>query len=498
EELANIEDRGARTLSAPSNPRHIAAKSAKAALVAPSRPQSGRQSLGTQGSVVRDEQPAPGRPQRQSAAAASGHCRPSGATPQAALPSPGPTGPRVEEVKQEESLEDAPQAFVYFCSGSGGMESLLCAVGLAQGSIYHSNDLAWNEIDYYLQVRQVHIDTLNNMREDLRDLYEMDSRKIDNSLIVTTLMLSIGFGFVVEGTFPPPGKVSQTEEVLRVTYAVVAGLALICPFWSMLSLVESKRRLDFFMDKFTHGFYVLLRKRIDGFVEESRHSVSIRSSHLVRHTQDLPQHWPQRLPQMCPKRASNRASERRARPKLWEPGAAWQGEGEDEDEVETTSSGLVGQNGNTRPEDIQFVLMLHNSYTEWWDHWCSWIYSAAGVFLWLGIVFNVLCCALLLGMYFRDSYPDTPSMWKAYVLVVGSGIGVAIPAAALASYSRCGPFQNYQVALAARAGHLARENERGAMTPFSGATETVQGIPGWMLQPLLTAEDFVPTVPINF
>ncbi|CAE8587659.1 unnamed protein product [Polarella glacialis] len=109
EELANIEDRGARTLSAPSNPRHIAAKSAKAALVAPSRPQSGRQSLGTQGSVVRDEQPAPGRPQRQSAAAASGHCRPSGATPQAALPSPGPTGPRVEEVKQEESLEDAPQ-----------------------------------------------------------------------------------------------------------------------------------------------------------------------------------------------------------------------------------------------------------------------------------------------------------------------------------------------------------------------------------------------------
>ena len=43
-------------------------------------------------------------------------------------------------------------------------------MGIGQSAFYHRNDLEWAEIDYYLQVRQVHIDTLNNLREDLRAL----------------------------------------------------------------------------------------------------------------------------------------------------------------------------------------------------------------------------------------------------------------------------------------------------------------------------------------
>ena len=40
----------------------------------------------------------------------------------------------------------------------------------------------------------------------------MDMRKIDNSLIVTTLMLTIGFGFVVEGSFPPEIDGSSSDD----------------------------------------------------------------------------------------------------------------------------------------------------------------------------------------------------------------------------------------------------------------------------------------------
>merc|ERR1719253_961236 len=159
----------------------------------------------------------------------------------------------------------------------------VCAVG--QAAFYHQRDLHWAEIDYYLQVRQVHIDTLNN----LRDLYEMDQRKIDNGMIVTTLMLSIRFGFVVEGTFPPTPEDGETgQHAARYIYAGVAALSLICPFWSMCCLIESKRRLDFFMDRFTHEFYAMLKQRIDGFVQESSDSETIRRSTLVRYTENLP------------------------------------------------------------------------------------------------------------------------------------------------------------------------------------------------------------------
>ena len=55
------------------------------------------------------------------------------------------------------------------------------------------------------------MDILNTIREEMRDQVAVIMSSLDNLLVVATLMLSIGFGFVVEGTFPP--EVSEEDEV---------------------------------------------------------------------------------------------------------------------------------------------------------------------------------------------------------------------------------------------------------------------------------------------
>eukprot|EP00927_Polykrikos_kofoidii_P062250 TRINITY_DN57060_c0_g1_i1.p1 TRINITY_DN57060_c0_g1~~TRINITY_DN57060_c0_g1_i1.p1 ORF type:complete len:367 (-),score=37.27 TRINITY_DN57060_c0_g1_i1:109-1209(-) len=320
-----------------------------------------------------------------------------------------------------------------------GLELGASLLGVLQSVIYHRNELEWSEIDYYLQVRQVHIDTLNNMREDLRDLYQMHKGKIDNSLIVATLMLGIGFGFAVEGTFPPAGKVGVYEGLWRVIYAFVAALALIMPFGSMLCLVECRRRLDYFMDRFTHEFYDKLKRRTETFVDDTSSRRNITKS-VGSYTNDLPKAVvpPHRLflftfeslfrPFVCLRRMpANDAlkdgllalpAAEESSFKLTMPIA--------KDAVETTcwSPRIVSSTEIGR--DMIRVYNLHNDYMHWWNVWCSRNFRVANIMQTAALIFNVLCSVILLGMYFQDNYSETPWMWRSYVIIVGLGLCVAI------------------------------------------------------------------------
>lgn len=312
-------------------------------------------------------------------------------------------------------------------------ETTINVFGVAQSAFYHRNELHWSEIDYYLQVRQVHVDTLNNLREDLRDLYEMDGRKLDNSMIVTTLMLTIGFGFVVEGTFPPaPGP--QDQRTWRIVYAVVAALALMCPFWCMLCLIECRRRLDFFMDRFTHKFYEMLKNRVDGFDQDTSSSGSVRT-YATGYTQDLPRLWPHLAvgrafnSVFCKRRAPVRNGSRRDIEVVDEEGLSPRAMvrascGDREDGV--------GKRQKLIRVDMAAALELHNHYMWWWKAWCSGLHTASGFLHWLGILFNTLLCAILLGMNFRTNYPDTPEMWYLYSGLVCLGLSGVAPFLVLA------------------------------------------------------------------
>merc|ERR1712113_1321741 len=77
---------------------------------------------------------------------------------------------------------------------------------------------------------------------------------------------------------------------------------------------------------------------------------------------------------------------------------------------------------------MSLALNAHSEYLKWREVWCSRIDVAANFCQWAGIVCNVLCCALLLGLYFQYNYPSTPLMWKLYVSILALGLCIGLPA----------------------------------------------------------------------
>merc|ERR1719503_341323 len=54
-----------------------------------------------------------------------------------------------------------------------------------------------------MALQSMRINVLNTIREEMRDQLSRIIASLDNIMLVATFMLSFGFGFVVEGTFPP-------------------------------------------------------------------------------------------------------------------------------------------------------------------------------------------------------------------------------------------------------------------------------------------------------
>jgi len=294
-----------------------------------------------------------------------------------------------------------------------------------------------------LQVRQVHIETLNNMREDVLDMYEMDGRRLDTRMIVATLLLAIGFGFVVEGTFPAPDPgggsskqaLYQAQHAARIWYSVIAAFALLCPFWSLLLLMECRRRLDFFMDAFNDKFYSMLRRRFMSFADETRSAHVIHSSNLVTYTKGLPADPHPSLERLYdfgvgegarPLRRARRLLGRCSRRRR-EPPDPEEEEEEDHEQPRRSQLGWYGPTPRTHtPGDFDVILQLHGHYATWWYDWCWRFFSVSSGCTWMAIICNVLCCSVLLGMYFHYNYPDTPEMWRAYSYLLAFGLAAAV------------------------------------------------------------------------
>mmetsp|Transcript_108505 Transcript_108505/g.317455 ORF Transcript_108505/g.317455 Transcript_108505/m.317455 type:complete len:377 (-) Transcript_108505:4-1134(-) len=362
----------------------------------------------------------------------------------------------MEDIARKTLLKFVRQATEVAFEGLGG---LFVLIGLGQATCHHRHELQWAEIDYFLQVRQVHIDTLNNMREDLLDLYEMDGRKLDTRMIVATLLLAIGFGFVVEGTFPPtePSGADETRTAYeiykaqhnpRIAYSIIAALALLSPFWSLLALMECRRRLDFFMDAFNDKFYQMLKNRFQSFLSETRSAQDIHASNLVRFTKGLPEDpWPTL--------ASVYDAPCDARPGL-NGICSWLGCAKRKPQIKHKESKLH------EPGDFDIILRLHSHYAIWWYEWCWRFLRIASICTWLAIIFNVLCCSILLGMYFQYHYSDTPGMWRWYSSLLLIGLAAALGCTGLARLK--GP----------------RLNAKLKYVPDVPVPDVPMGIPSWM------------------
>lgn len=277
--------------------------------------------------------------------------------------------------------------------------------GLAQDNYFHRNDLRWSEIDYFLQVRQVRVDILNNIREDLQDLHDKDQTMLDTSLVVAALMLEIGFGFSVQGTFPP----EHSSRSLRLLYTVLAALALICPLFSLLGLLECRRRL-----------YVFMKTANRRFHRRSRYEIKVLLRHHVTNFERM---------------VAAARRETRALP-YWNPFRRTPTPDHSEALLNTTGTIAPKARSHLGPVDrddergapLDTCLKMHDDYLRFWTVWTEPIMFRAQIATTLGVGANVLCAAVLLGLYWQRAYPDTPMMWKSFTLILVWACGMGFVA----------------------------------------------------------------------
>ena len=102
---------------------------------------------------------------------------------------------------------------------SGVLDASMNPVQIAQEAYYHKEDMQWVRQAYKLDQRSLNIDIVNTIREDLRDMMGQRSGRIENLMVVNTLLLSFAFDFVTNGTFPPTGDNSpwcvRTSPIVR-------------------------------------------------------------------------------------------------------------------------------------------------------------------------------------------------------------------------------------------------------------------------------------------
>lgn len=116
---------------------------------------------------------------------------------------------------------------------------------MAQDWYLHKEEMQFNQQAMVIDKKGLSIDLVNTVREDLRDLFQSRATRIDNLMLVNTLLLSFSFGFVCEGTFPP----GDSEEGMLVVYVVLCGMTLVAPFWSIWFGLECKQKLDHFLNE---------------------------------------------------------------------------------------------------------------------------------------------------------------------------------------------------------------------------------------------------------
>lgn len=119
---------------------------------------------------------------------------------------------------------------------------------MAQDWYLHKEEMTFAKKAFALDRRALNVDLVNTIREDLRDLCSQRYGRIDNLMVVNTLVLSFSFGFCCEGTFPE-AEYYREEHFFMCIYALFMGLTLVFPFWSIWYALECKNCLDSFLSR---------------------------------------------------------------------------------------------------------------------------------------------------------------------------------------------------------------------------------------------------------
>ena len=227
--------------------------------------------------------------------------------------------------------------------------------GMVQAHLQLEEQLRWTQKQYRLDILSFSMDMLSQVKDEVKDLYECFSQRVDNLLVVHTLLLSLGFGVLqYSDAFYPGQYVWDTrwaQKVFLVSFAIVQALGIIIPFLAVSALVRCKQRLENWLDDSLRELHQEFEFKIcrDGRVKTEPHAAE-----ADLHRTDL-------LDQQ-------------------------------RDELIARIAGLVGK--------------YHTSFDTMWRTECLGLYLLSSNLFWWAIVLTVTDVAMQMGVYLQVKYWD--------------------------------------------------------------------------------------------
>jgi len=294
------------------------------------------------------------------------------------------------------------------------MKTLFEPVDILQAQHQSARSETWSRRSYNTGVCSMRVDMINAWREEMRDQASVTIASLDNLMVVSTLMLSCGYGFAVEGTFPPKEEeydYGDLQQRLLVLYSLMASLSLAFPFVCLLMAMLARSEFDVYqytqMEELQHE----LRGALQDAVNKTREQAASRGRS------------PHAGGRMLPAGVVQNGSRARA---LAEPllGARGRPVAPGEHGKPTARSKLLGalqggwrwlfpQQRPTHLPDGIYRRLTRTKLVGTMKHF-DLLYDLAQACLRLGMLCSIVCCTVLLGIVFYAHFPETPWMWRIY------------------------------------------------------------------------------------
>mmetsp|Transcript_114913 Transcript_114913/g.245337 ORF Transcript_114913/g.245337 Transcript_114913/m.245337 type:complete len:338 (-) Transcript_114913:100-1113(-) len=257
--------------------------------------------------------------------------------------------------------------------------SVADVVGILQQVQSTRQSERWARRGYNMGLQKKRVDMIDTVREEMRDQVKLIISSIEGLMLVAALLCSLGYGFVVEGTFPDTdagGTVyDDVGDDMLTVYSVLAAFTQIFPLATLL--VATAIRVE--AELCQHLIMGDLTEHISRALEKATRNVQ------------------------SPDAAAGTMWRRQFSPS----GVDW-GLGDDDYVV------------NRYRDDSVLVKHLAQSLLQK-VHWYHLLYPVAQMLLWIGMLSAVLLSGVMFGLIHRVHLPDMPWVWRCYTAIVSLG-----------------------------------------------------------------------------
>lgn len=142
-------------------------------------------------------------------------------------------------------------------------------LGMMQGEMHQIEQVIWTQKQYRLDVFSFTIDILDKTKDEIRDLYDCYSGRIDTLMVLHTLLLTLGFAVMgYNDTMFPRNTIMEDQNIaLRkawlICFATVQATGMIMPLWAIVCLVTCRQRLERWLDDSLRSLHKQLTAKME-------------------------------------------------------------------------------------------------------------------------------------------------------------------------------------------------------------------------------------------